>query len=86
MANYPHYWQFSSQPRALAVVGSTTPMQVDQNEASVDARDEMRNGGLSQAKSIIQSSEVVLVLNLILKCFSSNLKNSNLFLYGSFPQ
>ncbi|XVF50968.1 hypothetical protein PTKIN_Ptkin04bG0146100 [Pterospermum kingtungense] len=54
---FPSNHQFSSQPRALAVVGSTTPMQVDQNEASLDGGDEMRNGGFSQAKSIIESSE-----------------------------
>ncbi|XWS50347.1 hypothetical protein CRYUN_Cryun12cG0080300 [Craigia yunnanensis] len=56
-ANYSHSSQFSNQPRALAVVESTTLIQVDQNEASFVARAEMQNGGFSQAKSIIESSE-----------------------------
>ncbi|XWS37990.1 hypothetical protein CRYUN_Cryun19dG0092100 [Craigia yunnanensis] len=54
---FPSNHQFSSQPMAVAVVDSSTPMQVDQNEASFVARDEIQNEGLSQAKSIIQSSE-----------------------------
>ncbi|XP_022723430.1 protein DEFECTIVE IN MERISTEM SILENCING 3-like isoform X2 [Durio zibethinus] len=49
--------QFSSQPRPSALVDSTTSMQVDKNEASFVARDEMQNGEFSQAKSIIESSK-----------------------------
>ncbi|XP_022763799.1 protein DEFECTIVE IN MERISTEM SILENCING 3-like isoform X1 [Durio zibethinus] len=54
---FPSNHQFSSQPRALAVVDSTIQMQVDLNEASFVERDEMQNIGFSQAKSIIESSE-----------------------------
>ncbi|XWS48575.1 hypothetical protein CRYUN_Cryun13aG0088500 [Craigia yunnanensis] len=54
---FPSNHQFSSQPRPLAVVSSTTSIQVYQNEVSFIARDETQNGEFSQAKSIIESSE-----------------------------
>ncbi|KAK8484399.1 hypothetical protein V6N11_001657 [Hibiscus sabdariffa] len=54
---YPSNHQFSSQPRALAVVETPTSMQVDLNETSSDSRDEMQNGGFSEVKSIMESSE-----------------------------
>ncbi|XVF10078.1 hypothetical protein REPUB_Repub07fG0152200 [Reevesia pubescens] len=54
---FPSNHQFSSQPRPLDVVDTTTSMQVDQNVAPFISRDEMQNGGLSEAKSIVESSE-----------------------------
>ncbi|KAK8658376.1 hypothetical protein V6N13_036583 [Hibiscus sabdariffa] len=54
---FPTNHQFSSQPRALAVVETTTSMQVDLNETSFDSRDETQNGGFSEVKSIMESSE-----------------------------
>ncbi|GMJ00529.1 INVOLVED IN DE NOVO 1, DEFECTIVE IN MERISTEM SILENCING 3 [Hibiscus trionum] len=54
---FPSNHQFSSQPRALAVVETATSMQVDLNETSFDSRDEMQNGGFSEVKSIMESSE-----------------------------
>ncbi|MBA0718887.1 hypothetical protein Golax_006607, partial [Gossypium laxum] len=50
--------QFSGQPRALTVVETTTTsIQVDLNEASLVSKDEVQNGGFSEAKSIMESSE-----------------------------
>ncbi|XP_017608206.1 protein DEFECTIVE IN MERISTEM SILENCING 3 isoform X2 [Gossypium arboreum] len=55
---FPSNHQFSGQPRALAVVETTTTsIQVDLNEASLVSRDEVQNGGFSEAKSIMESSE-----------------------------
>ncbi|KAH1075346.1 hypothetical protein J1N35_027674 [Gossypium stocksii] len=55
---FPSNHQFSGQPRALAVVETTTAsIQVDLNEASLVSRDEVQNGGFSEAKSIMESSE-----------------------------
>lgn len=68
--NYSHNLQFLGQPRALAVVETTTtPVQVDLNEASLVSRDEVQNGGFLEAKSIMESSEVVLVLNFLFTVF-----------------
>ncbi|XP_017973165.1 PREDICTED: protein DEFECTIVE IN MERISTEM SILENCING 3 [Theobroma cacao] len=70
--------QFPNQPKPLAVMDPTTPMQVDQNEASSVARDEMRIGGFSHAKSIIQSSEKLQddlrMLGLKIKHHEDNIK------------
>ncbi|XP_039035635.1 protein DEFECTIVE IN MERISTEM SILENCING 3-like isoform X2 [Hibiscus syriacus] len=53
---FPSIHPPSSQSRPLAA-DSVTPMQVSQNEASLDSMDETQNAGFSQAKSIMESSE-----------------------------
>ncbi|GLT63655.1 hypothetical protein SLA2020_362020 [Shorea laevis] len=70
--------QFPIQPMALSVHDPLAPMQVDQNENSLVAEDEIQNGRLSQAKSIIQSSERLQddlrLLGLKIKQHEDNLK------------
>ncbi|GLU12028.1 hypothetical protein SLE2022_287370 [Rubroshorea leprosula] len=73
--------QFPIQPMALSVQDPSAPMQVDQNDNSLAAGDEMQNGGLSQAKSIIQSSERLQddlrLIGLKIKQHEDNLKLLN---------
>ncbi|XP_042984093.1 protein DEFECTIVE IN MERISTEM SILENCING 3-like isoform X5 [Carya illinoinensis] len=49
--------QISFQTRALSVKDSSALMQVDQNETSIVVRDEMQNGGLAHAETIIYYSK-----------------------------
>ena len=48
--------------KPISIKDSSTLMQVDQNETNVVVKDEMQNGGSSQAETIIYHSKVVTII------------------------
>lgn len=77
--------QLSVHTKALSIQNSSALVQVDLNESSVDANDDVQNEGFSQAESIIQHSQVADILcRVTMSCcvYLSVEKDDNFALVG----
>lgn len=53
------HMQLSLHANAQPVQNSTALVQLDLNETSLDSKDDVKNGGFSQAESLVRHSQVV---------------------------